>query len=174
MALELQVETAKLELFGSESKAMSFVSGLWDKVLNVDGVDDALEMISIFQKQRTRVSKCSVGLKKYVTHLRSGARRRIEKWRSQLKRMMAAFKAHAQAVEYQDASTRRIAGFAAKHVMGDAQSLFSDLVMRGDVGLLDLIWLKKDRQTANINEALELQKSELERVERHFQGVVPK
>ncbi|MEM6733468.1 MAG: hypothetical protein AAF658_18055, partial [Myxococcota bacterium] len=131
----------------------------------------------------------------------TGLVRKIEKQRAELKlyeQQLAAFNARLQAVvdeRSQDIlqdimvqkrildslgsdsdSTRQVAqqvvGQVAVDSLAEVQNQFRDIVLRADVGIVDVAWAEKEATTREITENVTEQRRELERFDAEFREVL--
>ena len=67
---------------------------------------------------------------------------------------------------------KHVVGKLALSSLGDVEKKFHDIVLRGDVGLIDVVWQLKEEQTDKINERVTEQRRELETMDREFKEVL--
>ena len=90
----------------------------------------------------------------------------------QLLRERRAIEAQSKALVLAKGKAQRVIGEIAMSSVGGIQRRFQDIVMRGDVGRLDVAWSLKEKQTKEINAKLGAQRDEVAKLRSQFKSVM--
>ncbi len=81
-----------------------------------------------------------------------------------------------QSLDQDSSSTRRVAqrvvGQVAVESLAEVQNQFRDIVLRADVGIVDVAWAEKEATTREITDNVSAQRRELERFDAEFREVL--
>ncbi len=102
---------------------------------------------------------------------RRGSQRR-QVLRDQVSKELARLEEYESDVRYVGESTRDLVGRIAFESVGAIRRHFYDLVLRSDVGIIDVAWAEKSSQSTRIQEMVEEQDQELQDLDRRFREVL--
>ena len=115
------------------------------------GTEDAgLSLVLAIEKSRATAAKLNGQLANFKVYLQELGGTKAREMRVQLAREQRAISDQYKALELARGNAKRIVGEIAATSIAAVQKRFQDIVMRGDVGILDVAWQLKERQTKDI------------------------
>lgn len=133
---------------------------------------DAKRWIDVITQQRDTISQYHVELTAFRAHLEELVARQSNEIRAVLLREQQALNSFGDTASVVRTDARRVVGEIAIGELQAVDEKFRDIVLRGDVGVIDVAWALKEGQTAAITERVTEQRESLELLDREFKDVV--
>ncbi len=123
-------------------------------------------------QQSELVARYRAELETVVARLRGVVDDRSAALRADVFRERQALDEHRQAMARARAEAQQIIGEVARGSLVDVQGRFRDIVLRADVGLVDIAWSLKEQQTHEISRRVNEQRRELQILDDEFVEVL--
>jgi len=137
-----------------------------------DGEDSGLALVLAIEKSRTQAAKLNGQLADFKVYLHELGGTKAREMKVQLAREQRAISDQYKALALARGNAKRIVGEIAASSIAAVQKRFQNIVMRGDVGILDVAWQLKERQTKDIETKLAEQRRELKQLDEQFKSVL--
>ena len=134
------------------------------------GEDSGLGLVLAIQKSRADTAQLNGQLADFKTYLQELGSTKAREMKVQLAREQRAISDQYKALALARGNAKRIVGEIAAVSITAVQKRFQNIVMRGDVGLLDVAWQLKERQTKDIETKLAEQRRELKQLDAQFKS----
>jgi hypothetical protein len=136
------------------------------------GEDSGLALVLAIEKSRTDTAKLNDQLSNFKTYLQELGGTKAREMKVQLAREQRAISDQYKALTLARGNAKRIVGEIAAVSIAAVQKRFHNIVMRGDVGILDVAWQLKELQTKDIETKLAEQRRELKQLDEQFKSVL--
>ena len=110
-------------------------------------------------------------LARFAERLAAAATAKSREVREQVRREAQAIADLREAAKERRREAREIVGEVAALTLAEVRSKFHALVLRADVGLVDVAWQRKEQQTATIGDKVAAQRRDLQALDGEFQDV---
>nr|ADI21626.1 hypothetical protein [uncultured myxobacterium HF0130_06F04] len=137
-----------------------------------EGSSGGLGLVLSIQQSRELAARYSQDLGSFRNNLKSLTAAKAKEMKIQLLRERRAIEAQGKALVLAKGKAQRVIGEITMASVGGVQRRFQDIVMRGDVGRLDVAWSLKEKQTQEINAKLAAQRDEVSKLRSQFKSVM--
>lgn len=137
-----------------------------------NGEDSGLALVLAIEKSRTDTAKLNGQLTNFKTYLQELGGTKAREMKVQLAREQRAISDQYKALALARGNAKRIVGEITAVSIAAVQKRFHNIVMRGDVGTLDVAWQLKELQTKDIETKLAEQRRELKQLDAQFKSVL--
>jgi TolA-binding protein len=117
-------------------------------------IDQAEQVLSAFQRK-----------------VRTEADRRIEEMRAQVKREKDRLKRYRSEIQALNDEAEQVVGGVTYANFSSVRKRFHDLILKADVGIIDVAWMRKEEHSDRISELTKTRLSEIKRLDEEFQEV---
>ncbi|MFO8073670.1 MAG: tetratricopeptide repeat protein [Polyangia bacterium] len=117
-------------------------------------IDQAEQQLSAFQRK-----------------VRAEADRRIEEMRAQVKREKDRLKRYRSEIQALNDEAEQVVGGVTYENFSSVRKRFHDLLLKADVGIIDVAWMRKEEHSDRISELTKARLSEIKRLDEEFQEV---
>ena len=131
-----------------------------------------LGLVLAIENARKTAANLSGRVGEFKSHLEELSSTKAREMRVQLAREKRAIADQYDALNLARGSAKRIVGEIVAMSIAAVHKRFRNIVMRGDVGVLDVAWQLKERQTEDINTTLAQQRRELKQLDEQFRSVL--
>jgi tetratricopeptide (TPR) repeat protein len=138
----------------------------------VNGEDSGLALVLAIEKSRSDAARLNDQLLKFKTYLKEAGGTKAREMKVQLAREQRAISDQYKALTLARGNAKRLVGEIAAVSIAAVQKRFQNIVMRGDVGILDVAWQLKELQTKDIETKLAEQRRELKQLDEQFKSVL--
>jgi TolA-binding protein len=161
---EAQLRLDYAKTLASEKEILSAATS------RVEG-DDQVELARM-TKQRNTLLSYHAELGAFQENLQSTVSKNVTGLKSKLEREFILLKEHVDNIAALRAEAQKVVGGVALDSLRDAEKAFKNIVIRGDVGIVDVAWALKESNTDGINRKVSSQRAELKFLDDQYRGVM--
>jgi chromosome segregation ATPase len=121
--------------------------------------------------QREMLSRYHIDLDKFKEHLSKLVGDKAYTIKAELLKEQSQLEAHATAIGSARSDAKRVVGEIAIASLHGVESTFRRIVLRGDVGIIDVAWTLKEGKTHEISRHVNQQRKELAVLDGEFEGI---
>ncbi len=133
---------------------------------------DGQRLLGELDKERTRIRGLEERIRKFFLHAQRSVDEKVRSFRAQLeteKKLMARYGRQAEGFR---SMSEGLAGRIAHQSLRKVRDQFRALVLQADVGIIDVAWALKEKQTARYRAKVRERKAELQTLEQEFHPVL--
>lgn len=129
------------------------------------------QLLKRIGKDRLEIETLQTQLAAVRDTLREKAVARLEEYRTKVTQERENIEGYQREVAKKDGATRQLLGRIANDSFGRVARQFYELVLKGDVGLIDVAWARKRDRTDRITQLARDKQAELQELESRFREV---
>ena len=133
--------------------------------------DDRVFLSEVIELQE-RVSSYQVELASFEERMDALVKSKSTDIKAQLLREQGLLTAHGNDIRRIRSDAKRVVGEIAHGSLEEVEEKFKRIVLRGDVGIVDVAWALKEEKTSDISKWVEEQRRELQTLESEFNDVL--
>lgn len=135
-------------------------------------VGEERKLLEEIAQQREVLSRYHVDLEAFKGRLAKVVNEKSYDIKAKLLQEQASLEQHAQAIQSARADAKRVVGEIAIDSLRGVEEDFRNIVLRGDVGIIDVAWSLKEAKTHQISRRVNEQRRELAILDNEYQGIM--
>jgi predicted transcriptional regulator len=121
---------------------------------------------------RKKVAGYRAELEKFNKHLNDAVRAKAGDLKAEVLKERAVLERYRRTIVDTRGDAKRVIGEIARGSFNDVKQRFQDIVLRADVGIVDVAWALKEEQTHAISRRVNEQRRELRVLDEEFADVL--